>query len=232
MTPARGRAGLSFERMAIAMLFIALAFRALLMPAQNDTFWNLRDGMSILRTGHVPRADAYSFTAAGAPYTDHEWLSQVSPGARSPAGRDAGRRAGGRRGRAGRAGAGLPPDDRSAAHALRAAGARAVGRLVRLGAAPAGVLAAGAVGAGLAHRARALALAAAAVSVVGQRARRCGAGRTGSGRRHGRRARPLAPARRSRRRAARAGAGDRGAAVGAGDVVHAARRAVWFRTSC
>ena len=77
MTPARGRAGLSFDRMAIAVLFIALAFRALLMPAQNDTFWNLRDGMSILRTGHVPRADAYSFTAAGAPYTDHEWLSQV-----------------------------------------------------------------------------------------------------------------------------------------------------------
>ena len=77
MTPARGRAGVSFERMAIGMLFIALAFRALLMPAQNDTFWNLRDGMNILRTGHVPRADAYSFTAAGAPYTDHEWLSQV-----------------------------------------------------------------------------------------------------------------------------------------------------------
>ncbi|HVY36859.1 MAG TPA: hypothetical protein VHM31_02960 [Polyangia bacterium] len=73
----RARPGLSFERMAIALLFIALAFRALLMPAQNDTYWNLRDGMEILRTGHVPRADAYSFTAAGAPYTDHEWLSQV-----------------------------------------------------------------------------------------------------------------------------------------------------------
>ena len=77
MTPGPARAGLSFERMAIALLFIALAFRALLMPAQNDTFWNLRDGMEILRTGHVPRADTYSFTATGAPYTDHEWLSQV-----------------------------------------------------------------------------------------------------------------------------------------------------------
>lgn len=77
MTPGRARPGLSFDRMAIALLFIALAFRALLMPAQNDTFWNLRDGMDILRTGHVPRVDAYSFTAAGAPYTDHEWLAQV-----------------------------------------------------------------------------------------------------------------------------------------------------------
>lgn len=70
--------GLSFEGMAVAMLFIALGFRALLMPAQNDTYWNLRDGAQILRTGHVPRADTYSFTAAGAPYTDHEWLSQVA----------------------------------------------------------------------------------------------------------------------------------------------------------
>ncbi|MES1209718.1 MAG: hypothetical protein ABUS79_27610, partial [Pseudomonadota bacterium] len=77
MTPARARLGLSFERMAIALLFIALAFRALLMPAQNDTFWNLRDGMNVLRTGQLPRVDAYSFTALGAPYTDHEWLSQV-----------------------------------------------------------------------------------------------------------------------------------------------------------
>ncbi len=77
MTPERARLGLSFERMALALLFIALGFRALLMPAQNDTFWNLRDGMDILRTGQVPRLEAYSFTAAGAPYTDHEWLAQV-----------------------------------------------------------------------------------------------------------------------------------------------------------
>lgn len=68
---------MTFEAMAIALLFLALAFRALLMPAQNDTFWNLRDGLEILRTRHIPHADTYSFTAAGAPYTDHEWLSQV-----------------------------------------------------------------------------------------------------------------------------------------------------------
>jgi hypothetical protein len=73
----RPRFGLSFEQMAIALLFLALAFRALLMPAQNDTFWNLRDGLGILASGHIPRVDSYSFTAAGAPYTDHEWLSQV-----------------------------------------------------------------------------------------------------------------------------------------------------------
>ncbi len=69
--------GLYFEAMAIALLFVALGFRALMMPAQNDTFWNLRDGLEILRTLHIPRVDTYSFTAAGAPYTDHEWLSQA-----------------------------------------------------------------------------------------------------------------------------------------------------------
>ena len=69
--------GLSFEQMAIALLLVALAFRALLMPAQNDTYWNLRDGLGILSSGQIPRVDSYSYTAAGAPYTDHEWLSQV-----------------------------------------------------------------------------------------------------------------------------------------------------------
>jgi hypothetical protein len=77
VSPGRARFALSFDQMAIALLFVVLACLALLMPAQNDTFWNLRDGLEILRAGHVPRIDTYSFTAAGAPYTDHEWLSQV-----------------------------------------------------------------------------------------------------------------------------------------------------------
>jgi hypothetical protein len=47
------------------------------MPAQNDTFWNLRAGADIWRTGHVPRTDSYSHTFFGAPWPDHEWLSQV-----------------------------------------------------------------------------------------------------------------------------------------------------------
>lgn len=68
---------MTFDAMAVAMLFIALAFRALLMPAQNDTFWNLRDGLQILHSGQIPRTESYSFTAAGARYTDHEWLSQL-----------------------------------------------------------------------------------------------------------------------------------------------------------
>ncbi len=76
--PPRGaRFGLSFERMAIGLLFVAVAFRALLMPAQNDTFWHLRAGADIWRTGHVALTDSYSFTASGLPWPDHEWLWQV-----------------------------------------------------------------------------------------------------------------------------------------------------------
>ena len=71
------RHGISFADMAVGMLFVAFALRAALMPAQNDTFWHLRAGADIWRTGQVPRVDSYSFTAAGAPWPDHEWLWQA-----------------------------------------------------------------------------------------------------------------------------------------------------------
>lgn len=69
--------GLSFEGMAIGLLFVAVAFRALLMPAQNDTFWHLRAGADIWRTGHAPLTDSYSFTISGLRWPDHEWLWQA-----------------------------------------------------------------------------------------------------------------------------------------------------------
>jgi hypothetical protein len=71
------RAGLSFEEMTVGLLFVVVAARALLMGAQSDTYWALRAGQDIWRTGTVPRVDAYSFTAAGLPWPDHEWLWQA-----------------------------------------------------------------------------------------------------------------------------------------------------------
>ena len=70
------RRGISLAGMAVASLFIAFALRAALMPAQSDTFWHLRAGADILRTGEIPRVESYSFTAAGWPWRDHEWLWQ------------------------------------------------------------------------------------------------------------------------------------------------------------
>jgi hypothetical protein len=66
-----------FERMALGLLAVAFAFRAALIPAQDDTFWTLRAGAELLRSGHVPLVDSYSFTAAGAPWPNHEWLWQA-----------------------------------------------------------------------------------------------------------------------------------------------------------
>jgi hypothetical protein len=72
-----GGPAVSFERMALRLLFVAFAVRAALVPAQDDTFWSLRAGADIWRTGRAPLVDAYSFTAAGAPWPDHEWLWQA-----------------------------------------------------------------------------------------------------------------------------------------------------------
>jgi hypothetical protein len=71
------RRGLTFDQLAVGLLFLAVAVLALLTPAQGDTFWHLRAGADIWRTGRAPRVDVYSHTAYGTPWPDHEWLSQL-----------------------------------------------------------------------------------------------------------------------------------------------------------
>jgi hypothetical protein len=68
---------LSSERLAIALLFIAIAVLAACAPAQSDTWWLLRAGQDIWRTGSVPLHDTYSYTAAGQPWPNHEWLTEI-----------------------------------------------------------------------------------------------------------------------------------------------------------
>jgi hypothetical protein len=75
--PAAPALGLSFEQMAIGLLFVAVAVLALFSPAQGDTFWHLRAGADIWQTRQIPRVDLYSHTAYGTPWPDHEWLSQL-----------------------------------------------------------------------------------------------------------------------------------------------------------
>jgi len=69
--------GIAFRKMAIALLFIALGATACLMPMQADSYWHLRAGEDIWRTGAVPLCDTYSYTAAGRPWPNHEWLWQA-----------------------------------------------------------------------------------------------------------------------------------------------------------
>src|SRR5438876_91292 len=54
-----------------------VARAAMNRPPSNDTFWHLRAGGDIWRTGAIPRFDHYSHTFPGAPWPDHEWLSQA-----------------------------------------------------------------------------------------------------------------------------------------------------------
>ncbi|HEY6476617.1 MAG TPA: hypothetical protein VI456_08525 [Polyangia bacterium] len=68
---------MTLDELAIGLLFVTVAMLALLTPAQGDTFWHLRAGADIWRTGQVPRIDRYSHTAYGTPWPDHEWLSQL-----------------------------------------------------------------------------------------------------------------------------------------------------------
>lgn len=46
--------------------------------ADNDLWMHLFTGRYILASGGVPRHDPFSYTAAGLPWVDHEWLTQVA----------------------------------------------------------------------------------------------------------------------------------------------------------
>ena len=61
----------------VALLFGAIAVAACLIPAKADTYWHLRAGQEIWQTLRVPLDEHYSFTAAGRPWPNHEWLWQA-----------------------------------------------------------------------------------------------------------------------------------------------------------
>jgi len=66
----------TFDRLLTTLLFVAIGVAACLMPAQNDTWWQLRAGRDMWRT-HAPLLhDTFSHTAQGSFWPNHEWLSQ------------------------------------------------------------------------------------------------------------------------------------------------------------
>jgi len=60
----------------LAALAVSLPF-LLQVEADPDLWWHVRTGELILERGGLPAADPFSFTAAGAPWTNHEWGSDV-----------------------------------------------------------------------------------------------------------------------------------------------------------
>jgi hypothetical protein len=67
----------TFDRLLTTLLFLAIAVAAFLMPAQGDTWWQLRAGQEMWRTRDFLLRDTFSHTVNGAPWPNHEWLSQV-----------------------------------------------------------------------------------------------------------------------------------------------------------
>ena len=68
--------GPTFDRLTVVLLFVAIATAACFMPAQNDTWWHLREG-ELLWRGGAPLTDQFSHTVVGGYWPDREWLSQV-----------------------------------------------------------------------------------------------------------------------------------------------------------
>jgi len=65
------------DRFLLAVTFGAACLAFLGPLVAYDLWWHLKAGSLILRTHAVPRADPFSFTAAGRPWTYHSWLSGV-----------------------------------------------------------------------------------------------------------------------------------------------------------
>jgi hypothetical protein len=66
------------DRPLVAVFIVALAMTACFERAEADTFWQLRAGQDIVRSGHVALVDRFSHTAAGRVWPDHEWLWQAA----------------------------------------------------------------------------------------------------------------------------------------------------------
>ncbi|HVE14782.1 MAG TPA: hypothetical protein VNI01_15410 [Elusimicrobiota bacterium] len=61
-------------------LFLSLFAAALFLRGnviEPDLWGHLQFGLQVLRGHGLPRVDLYSWTAAGAPWVDHEWLTQI-----------------------------------------------------------------------------------------------------------------------------------------------------------
>jgi hypothetical protein len=68
---------LTFDRLALALFFVAVTLAACVMPAQTDTWWQLRTGEEMWRSHQVMLRDGFSHTVPGGYWPNHEWLSQL-----------------------------------------------------------------------------------------------------------------------------------------------------------
>jgi len=69
---------LSTRRIFVIILVLGMFAMAARSVADPDVWWHLRTGQLIIQNHQLFQADPYSFTRAGQPWINHEWLSQVA----------------------------------------------------------------------------------------------------------------------------------------------------------
>jgi hypothetical protein len=78
---ARFRA-ISQPALSAALICALLAFGVVCFAPQvlndGDTYWHVAAGQWMLQYGQIPQTDPYSFTFAGQPWHDHEWLAEIA----------------------------------------------------------------------------------------------------------------------------------------------------------
>ena len=67
---------LSLKHFFTAILFASILFLVLRPITDADFWWHLATGRWMADTGQIPQADPFSYTAAGDPWTAHEWLTE------------------------------------------------------------------------------------------------------------------------------------------------------------
>jgi hypothetical protein len=68
---------LSLPVMCFSLLGAAMFWRCTQNIAEHDIWWHMLNARYALQLHALPRVDMYSFPAAGSPWLDHEWLSEI-----------------------------------------------------------------------------------------------------------------------------------------------------------
>src|ERR1700687_1770677 len=73
------RAGPSFLAVLTLVMIGVQFFYSMYKPDMNDPdiWWHMRNAQFLLQHHQYPSADTYSFTVAGHPWINHEWLSEI-----------------------------------------------------------------------------------------------------------------------------------------------------------
>ncbi len=69
--------GFSFPAVCLMLLVVVVLAVSAKDIAEPDIWWHMQNARHLLTTHSFPTVDSYSFTAAGSPWLDHEWLSEI-----------------------------------------------------------------------------------------------------------------------------------------------------------